>query len=193
MDMLDWHGVAGILAGIVSVLAYIPNTRATLARTNEQKLSSWIIWTSTSLLLLFSCSRLGISLGVPIAYFVGNLVTLAALICKKVPARWGLADTLSMWAAGLCLVPWFFFDAPVVTTTALLAMDIAGAWPTLRKVIDRPRTENRAAWALWGAGYALNLLAVRELTYTQLVYPVMLAVACGSISVLVLWPRKARM
>jgi len=161
-----------------------------MVRTNERKLSSWIIWTTTSLLLFFNCRRLEIPLWVPVAYLIGNSVTISALVYRRVPPRWDLADTPSMCVATLCLVPWLFFDAPLVTTTALVVMNAAGAIPTLKKVVRRPWTENRAAWALWGIGCVFNLVAVEELTYTKLVYPVIMLIACGSVSVLVLGPRR---
>lgn len=189
MDIASLQTAAGVVALTTSVAAYIPNTRAILAGTNRQKLSSWIIWTGTSLLLFFSCRKLDIPLWVPVAYLIGNSVTLAALAFRRVPALWDLADTLSMGVSLFCMVPWLFFDAPLVTTTALLLMNAAGAVPTLKKVVRHPETENRWAWLLWGLGYIFNLAAVDELSYTKLVYPVIMLIACGSISVLVLWPR----
>ena len=189
MTLPEWHGLMGILAGIATITAYIPNTRAILRNTNQLQLSTWIVWMISSILLLASCHALNVPVWMPLGFLGGNVVTLTLLLIKKAPVRWSRLDSICVTIAILSVIPWLFFSLPVITITILLAMDFMGAVPTARKVYYEPWTEDKLSWAIWGMGFVLNMLAVSELSYTQLAYPTTMLFGGGSIALFTLWTR----
>ena len=184
--------LAGWIAGILSLLAFLPYIVAILRGQTRPNRATWWIWTTTGLVLgaSYYSSGADTTMWVPVSYVIGPLLT-AALAIRYGEGGWSRLDRGCLLGAGTGLLLWWLFDSPVVALITTLGVDFSGAVPTIRKAYLAPHTEDRLAWALFIAGNTFNLLAVDRWEFAIAVYPVYMFLASGSISALVLRPRRA--
>ncbi len=186
----SFPALAGMAAGALSLLAFVPYIIAILRGQTRPNRVTWWIWATTGAVLLASYHFSGAdtTIWVPASYFVASLAT-ALLSIRYGEGGATPLDRGCLLGAGAGLLLWWWFDAPVVALVTTLGVDFAGAVPTIRKAWIAPHTEDRLAWALFLAGNALNLIAVDRWEFAIAVYPVYFLLASGTISLLVLRPR----
>ncbi len=191
--MPEFAVAAGRLAGLLSLAAFVPYILAILRGKTRPNRATWWICTTNGLVLGASYYSLGAenTVWVPVSYIVGPLVT-ALLSVRHGEGGWTTFDRTCLLGAGTGLALWWWFDSPEVALVMTVAVDFAGALPTIRKAYRAPETEDRTAWALFIAGNTVNLLAVEAWRFTIAVYPVYMFLASGTIALLVLKPRGSR-
>jgi hypothetical protein len=184
--------LAGWIAGALSLLAFVPYIVAILRGQTTPNRATWWIWTTTGGVLLASYYFSGAetTIWVAVSYFVASLAT-AVLSIPYGEGGWTRLDRGCLLGAGTGLLLWWLFDSPVVALVATLGVDFSGAIPTIRKAYLAPHTEDRLAWALFIAGNTFNLLAVDRWEFAIAIYPIYMFLASGTISALVLRPRRA--
>ena len=184
--------LAGWVAGVLSLAAFVPYIVAILRGQTRPNRATWWIWTTTGLVLGASYYSSGAetTIWVPVSYIVGPLVT-AVLSIRYGEGGSTPLDRGCLLGAGSGLLLWWWFNSPVVALVMTLGVDFLGAVPTIRKAYRAPHTEDRLAWALFIAGNTFNLLAVERWVFAIAVYPVYMFLASGTITALVLRPRPA--
>ena len=184
--------LAGWIAGVLSLLAFLPYIVAILRGQTRPNRATWWIWTTAGLVLgaSYYFSGAETTIWVPVSYIVGPLVT-ALLSIRYGEGGSTPLDRGCFAGAGAGLLFWWWFNSPVVALVMTLGVDFAGAVPTMKKAYLAPHTEDRLAWALFIAGNAFNLLAVDRWEFAIAIYPVYMFLASGSIAALVLRPRPA--
>lgn len=192
----NWHEIAGVLAGVATVFAYIQQYRVIMRGSVLPTLASWLLWMVSSLLLLASYRKGGAdnTIWVPIVYVFGNATILGSLYYKRAKVDWKKSDTWSVAMAVASVIPWIVFNGPTVTLVILLALDSWGGFLMMPKVYDDPFTEDPWVWSWFGLGFVLNVAAIESWAYdTQTfrvaVYPVTMLVVGGVITLLVVLPR----
>lgn len=100
-----------------------------------------------------------------ISYFViiamtTTLIALLAAFVGKGRAYLGLREAACFVLAILGVSLWYKFDAPWVAFWSALAIDFAGAWPTLVAVRRRPWDEPLFPWKLTVASAAANVVSL---------------------------------
>ena len=182
--------LAGRLAGLLSLAAFVPYILTTLRGQTRPNRATWWIWTTNGLVLGASYYSSGAenTVWVPVSYVVGPLVT-ALLAIRHGEGGWSPFDRNCMLLAGSGLLLWWLFESPLVALVMTLGVDFSGALPTIRKAHRAPETEDRLAWALFIVGNTVNLLAVERWQFAIAVYPVYMFLASGTIAALVLRPR----
>src|SRR5258708_6654683 len=107
--MTHFAEIAGIIAGILSLVGYVPYVFETIKGTTRPNQATWIIWTIVGGLLAFSyCAKQGLSSSwLPLGYFIGPLIV-ALLTLRYGYARWSKLDIGCLIAAILSIIPWFF-------------------------------------------------------------------------------------
>ncbi len=188
--MPSFFSLAGMVAGVLSLLAFVPYIAAILRGETRPNRATWWIWTTTGAVLLASYhfSGAGTTIWVPVSYFVASLAT-AILSIRYGEGGSTRLDRGCLMGAGAGLLLWWWFDSPVVALVTTLGVDFAGALPTIRKARVAPHTEDRLAWALFLAGNTLNLAAVDQWEFAIAIYPVYFLLASGTIAFFVLRPR----
>ena len=184
--------LAGRLAGLLSLAAFVPYIIAILRGHTRPNRATWWIWTVNGLVLGASYYSSGAenTIWVPVSYAVGPLVT-ALLAIRHGEGGWTTLDRNCLLGAGSGLLLWWLFNSPLVALIMTLGVDFSGAVPTIRKAYRAPETEDRLAWALFIAGNTVNLAAVEQWQFAIGVYPVYMFLASGTIAALVLRPRPA--
>ena len=182
--------LAGWLAGVLSLAAFVPYIVAILRGQTRPNRATWWIWTAAGLVLgaSYYASGAETTIWVPVSYIIGPAVT-AVLAIRYGEGGWSPLDRGCLMGAGSGLLFWWWFNSPVVALVMTLGVDFAGAVPTIRKAYLAPQTEDRLAWALFIAGNFFNLLAVDRWEFAIAIYPVYFFLASGIIAALVLRPR----
>jgi hypothetical protein len=186
----------GIVAGIISLAAFVPYILSILRGETKPNRASWLIWTVVGGMLAVSYreSGAGDAIWVPVSYVVGPLATFIASLRYNDGEGWSGLNKLCIIASAGSFVLWlvlfsFFGKNPGVPLTVMyinIFIDGMGALPTLRKSFHEPESEDRLTWALFITGNTLNLLAVDYWSVETGSYPLYMFVVSGMIAFLVI-------
>lgn len=189
--MPDITAVAGKVAGIVSLAAFIPYILAILRGETKPNRATWWIWAVVGLMLGASYYSSGANhtIWVPVSYIIGPFVT-AILSIKYGEGGWTRFDRSCLLGAGVSMVLWWIFSSPLIALLINLFIDLMGALPTIRKAYHEPESEDRTAWALFFAGNTANLFAVETWMFAISVYPIYMFFGSGIITALIFVRRN---
>jgi hypothetical protein len=167
--------LAGQLAGILVLIAYIPYVLGTIRGYTKPNRATWFIWSVVCIIIAASYWKAGAenTLLVPLCNAFGT--TLIALLSLKYgEGGWTRLDRTCLLASGISIVLWWLTGNPVVALTINILIDAIGAIPTMVKTYRDPKHENSVAWSIWLAAYFLNLFAIESWTYAIAAYPIYL-------------------
>lgn len=189
--MLDITAISGRVAGIISLVAFIPYILAILRGKTKPNRATWWIWTVVGLMLGASYYSSGANhtIWVPISYIIGPFV-IAIMSIKYGEGGWTRFDKNCLLGAGVSLVLWWIFSSPLTALIINLLIDLMGALPTIRKAYHNPESEDRTAWTLFFVGNIINLFAVETWTFAISIYPIYMFLVNGVITTLVLVRRQ---
>ena len=189
--MPDITAVAGKVAGIVSLVAFVPYILAILRGETKPNRATWWIWTVVGFMLGASYFSSGANhtIWVPVSYIIGPLAT-AILSIKYSEGGWTRFDKCCLLGAGVSMVLWWMFSSPLIALIINLFIDFMGALPTIRKAYYEPESEDRTAWTLFFAGNTTNLFAVESWTFAIAVYPIYMFFGSGLITAFIFIRRN---
>ncbi|NJL86606.1 MAG: hypothetical protein HC886_12490 [Leptolyngbyaceae cyanobacterium SM1_1_3] len=107
-------------------------------------------------------------------------VPIAAAVCPLIIALVSLKygeggcnrfDLTCLAGAGISLVLWWVFSAPLIALFTSLTIDFLGALPTIRKAYLRPESEDVLPWLFFGSASLLNLFAIERFSIELFAYP----------------------
>lgn len=189
--MSNFSVVVGRLAGIISLIAFVPYIISTLRRKTRPNRASWWIWTAVGVILGTSYHSSGANntIWVPVSYVIGPFI-IAIISLKYGEGGWTKFDRSCLIGAAASVILWFTFKEPIIALLVCLTIDLLGALPTIRKAYKDPEGEDKFAWGLFFVGNTLNLSAVEKLSFAILVYPLYMFVANGLITFFVFRRRQ---
>ena len=165
---------SGIIAGIISMIAYLPYFYSIIKGKTKPSRSSWWIWSLVGFIILVSYYDLGArnTIWIPIVFFICPLAI--AFLSIKYGANKGLKklDLVSIILSIISLTLWGFFRLPILTLTVNIFIDFLGFLPTFQKSYQKPTEENRMTWILFFLGSILNLIALEEFSISIALYPI---------------------
>ncbi len=189
--MSELHVVAGLLAGALSIIGYIPYALSSLRGHTKPNRATWMILTVVGLMLLLTNYSLDADddIWLPLGYFLGPLIIFVISFSR---GEGGLAILDVCCILGACLsgLIWWLFGSPIAAMAINLLMDFLGLLPTALKAKARPHTEQKWAWMLWFIGSLVNLLAIRSWGQPRVIYAVYMVIGNGLLLTIVIWPRK---
>jgi hypothetical protein len=171
----------GIVAGVLSLLAYIPRG-IKIVREKSHRSNTWLIWTLSNFLIFLSLYTLGARtiIWVPLAYFLGSATMTILAYTHKGSSGW---TTLQKWLftiAMLSAIRWTYFSDPLLTQGFnIVIYFISHVMIIKNKLVSKNRESWVITWALYFGGAILNLLAVNNWALSVSVYPIMVAVMNG--------------
>jgi len=191
--MFDIAVVAGKVAGIVSLIAFIPYILAILRGETKPNRATWWIWTIVGFMLGASYFSSGAkhTIWVPVSYIIGPF-TVAILSIKYGEGGWTRFDRYCLFGTGMSVILWWIFSSPLIALLINLFIDFLGALPTIRKAYHKPESENHIAWILFFGGNIINLFAVEKWTFTIAVYPIFMFLLSGLIAITILIQRNKK-
>lgn len=188
------------MAGSLAAIGYAVNVRHVVKSPHAEKsLAPWIIWSLVGALLLKSYLTVGGSSGetsdsgwVLLVYALGPPIVLGTLVVYGGVrhASFSLLDKLFLAVSLASGVYLWRFDDGLVPLHVNAAVDVLGGVLLGFHVCRSPYSESLAAWSLFGAASALNLLAVQRWSYSHAVYPVVLAAMTTALAVVIAVRRR---
>jgi len=163
----------GMLAGIITFLAYIPYIHGMLNKKTRPDRATWWIWAILGIVIAASYRSSGgiDSSWSPIGNSVG-IVAIALLSLKYGEGGYTKLDIGCLIGAAVGIVAWFLTNQPVVALIIATAVDMVGAIPTITKTYYRPEGENMTAWSMFLIGNSINLFAISVWSFAIAFYPV---------------------
>jgi hypothetical protein len=190
--MTNFPEIAGVVAGILALVGYIPYIFETIRGVTRPNQATWIIWTIVGGLLAFSyLADQGLSSSwLPLGYFVGPLIV-AILTFKYGYSSWSKLDIICVVAAVISIIPWFLSSNPTYTLLINIFIDSTGAIPTLIKTYHEPETEDLTAWIIFFIANTTQLFAVTTWGVASL-YPIYLFILAGLLVAFILKGKLLR-
>lgn len=188
MNYKDWIGVG---AGIVSFFGFVPYIWTMCKGRTRPSRASWFSWSIVGLMLLLSYyySGAGETIFVPIGYFLGPFIVFLFAI-KLGEGGLNIFDASCITIAIASFVVWIISKSPILALKLGLFAHFIGALPTIRKSYYEPRKENRFAWLIFEIGNAINIIAIKEITFAKTIYLFYMFVFTGMIVILVFRSTK---
>lgn len=188
--MPETRALIGQVAGIVSLIGFVPYLASVLRKKTRPNRATWWIWTVVGTILCASYYASGArhSIWVPVSYMIGPLCT-ALVSIKYGEGGWTRFDRFCFGGAGASLLLWALSGSALVALIANITIDLLGALPTVKKAYAEPESEDRLSWTLFFVSNALNLLAVETWTIATALYPLYLFTICGIITMILLLRR----
>lgn len=166
----------GILAGVLSTLAFIPYVRDTWARRTQPKRASWFIWSILGTIAFFSqvYEGAGPTLWLAGAQIAGTIVVFVLSISRGVGGVLYAEDRWILIAAALGLIIWAMTDTAVYALFITIAINLMGGWITVTKAYRDPGSETYSTWALSAVASAFAIFSLGTVDWVLLAYPMYL-------------------
>ena len=187
MDFL--RQCAGLIAAGLTCVGGVIYVRAILRRTSTTRWSAWMIWTVTSVTSLATYYGSGAreSVWVPVAYVAVCAAIFVVALWRRSPGGLTKIEIICLLGAAFTGVVWWASGSAVWGQAASVTIEMIAYVP----IWLAARGENKLAWSLETTGSVLNLMAVSQMTFGLLLYPVALLVCNGIVVVLVYWPVRS--
>lgn len=168
------------LAIALTLVGFVPYIVSILRGSTRPHVFSWIIWGTTTVLVFFAqlAGRGGVGAW-PIG--VSGLITLSVAVLAWL-RRGDITITTADWGflfAALGTLPlWYVTADPFWAVLVLTVVDLLGFGPTLRKVLDAPHSESALFYLVFAVRNLLVLLALEYHSWTTVLFPVAVGMAC---------------
>ena len=188
--MFDWKAIAGVCAGIFSLLGFVPYIITICQGKTSPNRASWSIWASLGIVLAISNYSAGAreTMWLLTAYAVCQ-ITIAILSLKYGEGGWNIFDRTCLLGAFISIVLWQLYDSPLIAIAISIAIDSLGALPTIKKSYLQPETEDLFSWMMFWTAGTLNIFALTQWSVELIAQPIYLF-SFNSIVVALLWLPK---
>jgi hypothetical protein len=162
----------GIIAGCISIAAFIPYLISILMGKTKPNRVTWWIWSGLGILLFFSYKESGATdtLWVAETYVVTPFLV-ALLSIEYGEGTWSRLDVLCAIGAIIGTVLWHISGSPQVALSLYIGIDLLGLLPTVKKTYLHPEQEDKLAWFLMVIANCFNLLTALKASFFVMLYP----------------------
>ena len=176
---LTWDGallICGILAGVLSTIAFAPYITDTLrGRTHPQR-ACWLIWSVLGAISFFSQVYEGATASL---WFAGVQVSGTILICllsirNGIGAYISSVDIYVLGAAAFGVVMWYMTETSAYALAISIGISLMGGCLTAAKAYKDPDSETLSTWVISFVASLFAIVAVGSLSPILLAYPVYL-------------------
>lgn len=171
--LTDYKAWLGAFATFLTIYAYIPYLRGIFSGKTKPHLFTWLVWAIvTSIAAIIQIIEGGKA---------GSWSTaLAALLCwliSYLAIKRGTKDVQKIdWVflvTSLASVPlWIATKDPTFSALLITAIEIAAAFPTMRKSWTAPEQEVLSTYVINGIRFLLSIIALSSFTISTVAYPV---------------------
>jgi hypothetical protein len=184
---------AGVIAGVISLVAYVPYAYDLMRGAARPNRATWLIWTLAGGLLFasYSVAGGGAARWVPLSDTLGPAI-IAALAIRYGKGGFSWFDLGCLAIAGLSVLAWVLTGSPAISLNVNLFLAVVGAVPTFRSVYRDPNAEPALVWGAFLLSNTLNLAAVEAWSWSSGGYPVYAVLAAGLVNLLIHRPALRR-
>src|SRR3989344_5980170 len=183
----DWHTLVGTGASILLLSLIIPYIRSITSGTTRPSAVSWFGWALLFAIATAAQASKGIdwSLAVPLISTISTTtIALTALYLGR--AVWTRADGVCIVLGTLAIILWAITKEPLVAIILSMIADFSVTIPTIIKTYQDPTSEPSTLWILYVIGVTLEVVATRQFTVYNLLFPVYTVFGASIITVLAL-------
>jgi len=183
--------IFGKVAGIFSLLGYGFYILSIFRGETKPSRTTWWIWSPLAVTLYFSAEAAGAkeTLWVARSEVIG-IITIALLSIRYGKKQKEVGENFCILGSVVSLIVLWVFKRPDVALIAALTTDTFALWPTIQKTRKHPKEEDKFAWTLTQTGNFINLFAIRQMTFGEIVYPVWLFVLDGVLLWFLFFPKR---
>jgi len=166
----------GVLSATLTIMAFLPYIRDTLSGYTQPQSASWMIWSILSAVALASQAYEGATSSL---WFAGaqacGTILIALLSMRRGLWRCFSRQDLGILAmAGLGLFLWYATENAAYALAMTITISLLGGAVTVRKAYRDPSSETPATWALNWIASVCAIIAVGDLNWILLAYPIYL-------------------
>ncbi len=186
----DWHTWLGTGASILLLALIVPYVRSIVTSTTRPSAGSWFGWAVLFAIATAAQASGGIdwSLAVPLISTIST-TTIAFTALYLGRAVWTRADGVCIALGILAIVLWAITNEPLTAIILSIIADLAVTMPTIIKTYQDPTSEPSTLWVLYVIGVTLELIATRDFTIYNLLFPVYTVFGATIIMILALRGR----
>ena len=177
---------------LLTFIAFVPYILSILKGHTRPHVFSWIVWGAATVIVFFAqLTDKGGAGAWPIGVSGGLTLLVAALAYFKRADR-GVTrlDWLFLIAAFGALALWFVTKDPLAAVVILTVVDTLGFGPTFRKAYAYPFEEDLLFFFLIALRNGLAIAALEHYSWTTVLFPAVMALACLMFIAMVLWRRS---
>ena len=193
MEFLTPKNIIGIIAIVLTFIAYAPYFRDLLKGKTKPHIFSWFIWAIVTSIIY----ALQVSAGAGL----GSLVTLAVAVISLLIFILGFKngnknikkiDIVFLVLALLAIPLWLVIDQPVLSIILLSTIDMLGFAPTVRKSWDDPYSETLSLYTITTFRHGLSIFALANYNIVTLLFPTTWVIANALFSIMLIVRRKVK-
>lgn len=183
----------GLVTLTLSFIAYVPYIVDVLRKKAVPHPYSWLIWGSAATIMATLQLLYG---GGALAWSTLAVGLISFGICVLSWRSGGKRfinhyDKLSLVVAIVAVVLWLGANKPTLAMLSLVAADLFGFIPSVRKTWVSPYSETLTMWGINALRHSLNILAISTYSLLTLADPVVWAIANLGFCIMVIARRKS--
>mgnify|MGYP001821606646 FL=1 len=189
---MDASHVIGMLSALLSVLAYIPYVKDTLAHRTRPERASWLIWSVLGMVSFLSQMHEGasVSLWFVGAQVAGTFTVFLLSVRKGFGSYLKRLDYLALTLAAFGFVLWYLTDSAAYAMAIAIAISLIGGSLTVIKAYYKPGSETLITWIASFGAAVLAIMAVGNADPILLAYPFYLFLLYGALIGAILFGRR---
>lgn len=174
LSSVDVKLTFGILASLLTIIAYIPYVRDILKGSTQPHTYTWLVWFLTTATATAGLWYGGGGYGV-ISPTISTLLTFFVFVLSFWYGTKNIhrIDTILLITALLAIGAWWLLDNPLLAVGMVTLIDGLGYVPSIRKTFADPSSESVITWVLFSAGIVCAILALAEHNALTLSYLIM--------------------
>lgn len=185
----------GIMSGALSILGYIPYIIDTIRKRTQPERASWLIWSTIGTISFLS----QVSEGATDSLWFAGVQVSGTITIFVLSVRLGYGQYLSpknrvVFSIAMCgVVAWYLTDSAVYALMISIAIGLLGGVVTIQKAYEDPDSETLSTWVLALLASVFAILAVGELDWVLLAFPLYLLTLYTAIVAAILYRRHPKL
>lgn len=181
----------GIIATLLTFVAYIPYYRDILRGKTHPHIYSWSLWCLLTVLIVALQIKDGAGPGVFVTIAAGLMcIGVVLLSFKHGKKDITISDTVVLILTLVAIAFWLVADQPITSLILAIAADLLAFIPTIRKSWNKPYSETLSLFVTNTFRFILALLAVQNYTILTALWLFVWAIGNGLFSLLIILRRK---
>jgi len=169
--------IFGILSSVAILIGGIPYINDIIKRRVKPHVLSWLGWGFITAIGAFAMLAEGSTWAVALIFantVMCSIIAFSAIATKAGVWSTGIKDYVFFGAGLLGILLWQTLDMPILALVCAILADLAFGIPTIVKTFKDPSTETPFPWAMSVVAEIFGLLALKELSFHEVAYPVYL-------------------
>jgi len=190
MQTLD-KPLLGMLATLLTVLAYLPYIRSIFQGKTRPHVFTWIIWgLATGIAFLVTLAEHGGAGAWPIGFSAAVSLFIAVVAyVKRADIRITRMDWMFFIAALAAMPVWWVANDPLWAVMLITLIELLGFGPTMRKAWFQPYSESMSFLAILIVRNMLIIAALGQYSLATVLFPAAAAIACLALIAMMVWRR----